>query len=234
MTADKILSIAKSYIGVAEKPANSNNVIFNTHYYGKPVSGSYPWCCTFVWDVFRLAGASALFFNGQKTAYCPAVQTWATKEKLTVDKLKGKPGDLVLFDWNKNNAADHIGFILENKGGGTYTTIEGNTSVTSNDNGGKVMQRTRKTSEILMIIRPKYRQEVAKEMFVMKTFKNTSGKKLTVYADTKKGTRVGELYANTTCKALDQQGSMVCIRYTVNATGAYKVGWVEYVKGVQA
>ena len=34
-------------------------------------------------------------------------------------------------------------------------------------------------------------------------------------------------------KALDQQGSMVCVRYKVNATGAYKVGWVDYAKGVQ-
>ncbi len=68
----------------------------------------------------------------------------------------------------------------------------------------------------------------------MKEFKNTSGRTLTVYADTKKALRVGEMYAGTICKALDQQSGMVCVRYKVNATGAYKVGWVDYAKGVVA
>ena len=167
MTADKVTSVAVSYIGTVESPANSNNVIFNTHFYGRAVqdgkpkaSNKYPWCCTFVWDVFRMAGASSLFYDGKKTDYCPAVQDWAKKNKLTVDKTKGQKGDVVLFDWNKNGAADHIGIILENNGNGTYTTVEGNTSMTSNDNGGKVMKRTRKTAEIIMIIRPKYEKTV--------------------------------------------------------------------------
>ncbi len=52
--ASTILKKAKSYIGTKEKPANSNNVKFNTDYYGHSVKGSsYPWCCAFVWDIFR-------------------------------------------------------------------------------------------------------------------------------------------------------------------------------------
>ena len=48
--ASTILKKAKSYIGTKEKPANSNNVKFNTDYYGHSVKGSsYPWCCAFVW-----------------------------------------------------------------------------------------------------------------------------------------------------------------------------------------
>ena len=36
-TAKQIMNKAISFIGTKEKPANSNNVIFNTHYYGKEV-----------------------------------------------------------------------------------------------------------------------------------------------------------------------------------------------------
>lgn len=155
--ADTIINKAKSYIGTKESPANSNNVIFNTDYYGKVVSGnSFPWCCTFVWDIFRMCGLSKLFYGGNKTAYCPAVYDWGNKNKLTVAKSKGTKGDIILFDWNKDGVADHIGFIVAKNSDGSYTTIEGNTSVTNNSNGGEVQQRTRTQSTIISIIRPKY------------------------------------------------------------------------------
>src|SRR5699024_6445297 len=40
---------------------------------------------------------------------------------------KPVPGDIVVFDWQKNGWADHIGFV-EAVNGNTITTIEGNTS----------------------------------------------------------------------------------------------------------
>lgn len=160
--AADVMTIAKSFVGTKESPSGSNNVVFNTDYYGHavrdgvPKGVTYPWCCVFVWDVFRIAGASKLFCDGQKVNYCPTVHNWAKKNGLIVDKTKGQYGDLILFDWNANGLADHIGFVLDNKGNGNYTTIEGNTSITSNDNGGKVMERNRKSKEILAIIRPRY------------------------------------------------------------------------------
>lgn len=67
VTKNTIIKKAKSYIGTKESPRNSNNVIFNTHYYGRPVHGAaYPWCCVFLWDVFRLCGASSMFYGGKK------------------------------------------------------------------------------------------------------------------------------------------------------------------------
>lgn len=156
-TAKQIMDKAISYLGVKESPANSNNVVFNTHYYGRAVSGaSYPWCCAFVWDIFRMCGANSLFYDGQKTAYCPTVRNWGASKGLTVDKNKGQYGDIVIFDWNKDGIGDHIGFIEKNNGNGTYTTIEGNTAVGNDSNGGEVMRRTRKVSQIQCIIRPRY------------------------------------------------------------------------------
>lgn len=164
-TAKQIMNKAISYLGTKESPANSNNVVFNTHYYGMAVSGaSYPWCCAFVWDIFRMCGASNLFYDGKKTAYCPTVKNWGTSKGLTVDKNSGQYGDIVIFDWNKDGIGDHIGLIEKNNGNGTYTTIEGNTAVGNDSNGGEVMRRTRKVSQIQCIIRPKYNGTASKPL----------------------------------------------------------------------
>lgn len=161
--ASEIMKLAKSYVGTKENPPYSNNVIFNTHYYGHEVrdgnGASYPWCVAFVWDIFRMAGASELFYDGKKTAWCDAVRDWARANGLTVNKTEGKHGDLVLFDWNHNGSSDHIGFIDSKNSNGTYQTVEGNTSAGNNANGGEVQIRTRYQSEIMMIIRPQYEAE---------------------------------------------------------------------------
>lgn len=157
-TASQIIKKAESYIGVKESPAGSNNVVFNTDYYGYPVSGPYYWCCTFVWDIFRMCGASNLFYDGQKTASCTAVLRWAQRNGLTVNNSSGKKGDIILFDWDCSGDADHIGLIKERNSDGSYTTIEGNTSTSNNSNGGEVMER-RRNSFIRAIIRPKYEAE---------------------------------------------------------------------------
>lgn len=156
-TATDVMTKAISFLGTKEIPANSNNVVFNTDYYGKAVSGSaYPWCCSYIWDIFRLAGASLLFYDGKKTAYCPTVESWGKTNKLTVDKSKGQYGDIVLFDFSGKGISGHIGFIVEKNTDGSYKTIEGNTAVGNDDNGGSVMYRTRYQSSIRCIIRPKY------------------------------------------------------------------------------
>jgi len=62
MTAEKILEIARSQIGIKEEPPNSNNVKFNTAYYERTVSGGgYAWCAVFIWWVFQQAGAAQLY-----------------------------------------------------------------------------------------------------------------------------------------------------------------------------
>ena len=154
-TAEQIMSKAISYLGVKEVPSGSNNVLFNTDYYGRAVSGySYPWCCSFIWDIFRMCGASDLFYNGGKTAYVPAVVNWARKEGLIVDKKSGRYGDIITFDWDGDGVADHIGFIESYNG--VYHTIEGNTAVGNDSNGGCVMRRDRNVSTVLSVIRPRY------------------------------------------------------------------------------
>lgn len=154
MTAEKVLNVARAEIGVKESPANSNNVKYNTKYYGREVNGSaYPWCCAFIWWVFNRAGASNLFCNGKKTALCEYVRN-AMKSQIVKEP---KSGDLVLYQFDRDPQADHIGIIETVNADGTFTAIEGNTSLGNDSNGGMVMRRTRKRSSVICFIRPKYK-----------------------------------------------------------------------------
>lgn len=154
-TAKQIIDKALSYLGTYD--GGNNNVIFNTHYYGKAVSGSaYPWCCAFVWDIFRMCGASDIFNGGEPTAYCPTVLNWGKSNGLTVNKANGQYGDIVLFDWNGDGIADHIGLIISKNADGSYTTVEGNTANSNYSNGGWVLKMIRYQWQIIGIVRPKY------------------------------------------------------------------------------
>lgn len=120
---DDIARLFEEQVGVRERP--NNDVIYNTDYYGAQVNGAqYPWCAAFIWDVFRMAGHSSLFIGGEKSAYCPYIEGWAKKNGQWVTSGYRK-GDLVLFDWDGDGVADHIGFVLD-WSGSKGTTIEGN------------------------------------------------------------------------------------------------------------
>lgn len=154
-----ILKEAASWIGTTEMPPGSNHVIFNNDYYGSPVSGAaYPWCCAFVWDIFQRCGMSELFYGGKKTAYCPTVQSYYKQ----MGQFFSYPqrGDLALFNFSGGKVPGHIGFVESVKEDGTIVTIEGNTSMTSNDNGGAVMRRERKISQCTGFARPNYGSQI--------------------------------------------------------------------------
>ena len=156
MTAERVLELARGELGVKESPAGSNNVKYNTAYYGREVKGSgYPWCCTFVWWLFREAGASKLFYDGGKTAYCPGLMAYHRSQAVSGDY---KPGDVIFFDFNGNKTADHVG-ICESWDGTTITTIDGNTGEGNEANGGCVMRRPRHKKYICGAYRPAYEEE---------------------------------------------------------------------------
>ena len=155
MTADKILAIAKKEIGTKENPAGSNRVKYNTDYYGRAVTGSaYPWCCAFVWWVFKQAGASDLLFGGKKTAYCPTLLNDYKKKGQTVTG-DYKPGDIVFFNFSGGSTAQHVG-ICKAWDGTNITTIDGNTGAGNEANGGAVMERKRHKKYIVGVARPAY------------------------------------------------------------------------------
>ena len=171
---EKLISTAEKYLGGKESPPNSNNVIFNTHYYGKEVSGSsVPWCMAFVWDIFRLAGLSHLFYGGDKTASCDTLHTYAKVHGQLVKPNELRRGDVVFYKFGTaKKVTDHTGLITNSSAAG-ITAIEGNTSVNSDNNGGEVMLRTRPYTNIVGGYRPKYEED---EVFTYEKFKEYAAK----------------------------------------------------------
>ena len=153
-TENDILEIARSQIGARESPANSDNVKYNTAYYGREVSGKYPWCAVFVWWVFREAGAPELYYGGGETAYCPTLMSFHKKQAVT----DYRPGDIVFFNFSGRSSAGHVG-ICESWDGTYITTIDGNTGSASEDNGGAVLRRRRHKKFIVGAYRPEYQED---------------------------------------------------------------------------
>jgi hypothetical protein len=154
MTAKQIIDRAKSQIGVCENPPNSNNVIYNTWYYGHPVSGaSYPWCAVFISWLFKAEQSLCI-----KTASCVQMLEWFEKRGQLVKTPQA--GDIVFFKYSTNNRrTNHVGLVVSYDGK-VVNTIEGNTSSSSKgsqDNGGMVAQRNR-YSNIVAYARPKYQE----------------------------------------------------------------------------
>ena len=152
-TAEKILEIARSQIGTKESPAKSDNVKYNTAYYGREVSdGKHPWCAVFVWWVFREAGFS-LYKTASCTTFMNRYKAFAPGQVVTGSY---KPGDIVFFDFSgKRKKTEHVGIVV-GVVGGTVLTIEGNTGTGNDANGGAVMKRRRDISLITCGVRPGY------------------------------------------------------------------------------
>ncbi len=103
-----------------------------------------------------------------KTASCDVLQTWAKQKGCWLAwTASPQPGDLVIFDFAGNHTrCQHVGILIA-RTGSTLTCIEGNTSVTSNDNGGAVMRRTRYTSQVTGYVRPRWTAEQTAEKLML-------------------------------------------------------------------
>lgn len=147
----RAMDIALQFIGVSEDPPKSNICIFS-NWYG--MNG--PWCAMFVTYNFVKAGSKA-FKRGEKYAYCPYVlaDAKAQRNHLTVVSAKDtRPGDIVLYDWDKDGVADHIGIVtFPPSKGNTFTAVEGNTSGTNPSDGGMVAQMSRNTKDVIAFVR---------------------------------------------------------------------------------
>ena len=149
--AERILGLARSQIGVKESPAGSNNVKYNTWYYGRKVSGTaYPWCMAFDQWIFAQIGHPLPY----KTASCGALLRWYRKNDPACIVTIPAPGDITIFDLPGGKDTDHTG-ILESIVGDHVITIDGNTGTTNDANGGAVMRRTRHIKYVKAFIRPR-------------------------------------------------------------------------------
>lgn len=148
---EKALSLALSFEGVKESPPNSNRVMFS-NWYG--LIG--PWCAMFVTYCFVEAGSKA-FRKGARWAYCPFMVNDARAQRnglTVVPTANVQPGDIAMFDWQSDGISDHVGIVITPPNSkGAFKAVEGNTSISSNSDGGQVMIRERKTSQVQVFIR---------------------------------------------------------------------------------
>lgn len=169
-----IILTAESQEGLVEKggpDGKSGNIVPMWDWWkqvtGENFQGS-SWCAVAVSWTFAQNNASALVAakNPHGFIYCPDLENWAKAghAEIVADKTKGMPGDLILFDWEGNGIADHVGIIKKNLNPQPwYITSEGNTSPEnvngSQRNGGGWYERRRHVdATIRMIVRPKYPQ----------------------------------------------------------------------------
>lgn len=158
-TAQQLLDIARAELGTKESPAGSNNVKYNTAYYGREVydglwDTEFPWCVVFLWWCFRQAGAAERFYGGSKTASCRQLLSYHKRQAVT----DYQPGDIIFYNFHGKATAEHVG-ICESAGGSSIVTIEGNTGVGNDANGGAVMRRTRSLGQIVGAYRPAYEED---------------------------------------------------------------------------
>lgn len=160
MNGRDVALLAATQVGISESPPNSNNVRYNTWYYGREVSGgSYPWCMVFVQWVFAQLGVAL----PQRTASCGALMRAAqmSGQWVTADY---RPGDVVIYDFPGGAATDHCG-IVESATDSGVVAIEGNTGSGSDADGGQVQRRSRAFSVIVGAVRAKdLAEEVTEEM----------------------------------------------------------------------
>jgi hypothetical protein len=137
---NKIITIALAEIGYKESPPDSNITKYG-EWYG--LNGR-AWCAIFVSWVFNNADCKLPKINCDKGfSKCQSMYEYAKKNNLLT--VKPQTGDIILFDWENNGHYDHTGiFMKDNEDDKYFTSIEGNTAVDNNSNGGIVMKRTKR------------------------------------------------------------------------------------------
>lgn len=146
----KILQIAEKEIGYTEIPANTNKTKYGKWFGLDGVA----WCGMFVSWCYDKAGfplGKIGFLKG--FAGCQTAVAHFRKTKEITDNPV--PGDIVFFDWNGDGRYDHVGlfekWIEVPNQPKTFQTIEGNTSLQNDSNGGNVMRRKRNTKGVIFV-----------------------------------------------------------------------------------
>lgn len=142
----KIIEIAEKEIGYSEVPANSNKTKYGKWFGLDGVA----WCGMFVSWCYDKAGLPLgnIGFTKGFAGCQTAVAHYSKKGKVTKTPV---PGDIVFFDWNGDGRYDHTGLFVKDIDGTSFETIEGNTSLTNQSNGGQVMRRKRKYAGVLFV-----------------------------------------------------------------------------------
>jgi hypothetical protein len=149
-------------LGMKESPANSNRC---------PISAEFglvgPWCMETVSLAFKHGGGLILgdttphpwgYWDGRGFAYVPAFEAWAKVRGFWIGRTSPHRGDVVCFDWGGDGVPDHVGIVEQYLGGGKFVSVEGNTALGNDSNGGELMRRDRYLSQVVGFARVTHTQ----------------------------------------------------------------------------
>lgn len=124
----KLVSYEYSQVGKSEN--GNNNIIYNTWYYGRPVSGNgYAWCQAFQSYCANQCGIGTDIIPRSNS--CTNTMNWfKNRGQWQYSKYRGgnyipKAGDLVFYG-NSKNSSSHVGLIVGTPVNGYLQVIEGN------------------------------------------------------------------------------------------------------------
>lgn len=186
----KIVDAMNTWLAMGSKAHADVRKVYNSRPANMPYTRNYDlsatddWCAATVSAAFIKCGYTALF---PCEVSCPRIVTnakkmgiWTARDSYTA-KLAG---DVVLYDWDKNNVANHIGVI---------TAVSGDTlTVTEGNKGGTMGTRTINyhDSKILGYVCPKYNDNGTSQTFTVKDNKGATVKVSTASLPTlKKGSK---------------------------------------------
>lgn len=135
---NEIIRIAEKEIGQGEKPLNTNKTKYGKWFGFDGVA----WCGMFVSWCYAQAGFPLPKIGFPKGfAGCQtAVAYFKKNNMITINPVEG---DIVFFDWNNDGRFDHVGLFKKWIDKDNFETIEGNTAIGNDSNGGQVMTRKR-------------------------------------------------------------------------------------------
>jgi len=143
-----IIEVALKEVGQVETPKNSNKTKYGRWFKFDGVA----WCGMFVSWVYDQAGQPLppIGFSRGFAGCQTAVAYFRKNNKITKIPIEG---DIVFFDWNKDGRYDHTGLFVKwiDKEKGLFETIEGNTAIGNDSNGGEVMVRKRIKSVAIFV-----------------------------------------------------------------------------------
>ena len=143
---NEIIRIAEKEIGTGEKPLNSNKTKYGKWFGFDGVA----WCGMFVSWCYTQAGfpLPKIGFTKGFAGCQTAVAYFKKNDQITTEPTAG---DIVFFDWNADGRYDHTGLFVKWIDENFFETIEGNTSVANDSNGGNVMVRKRNKKNAIFV-----------------------------------------------------------------------------------
>lgn len=141
-----VVDIARKEVGTKESPKGTNKTKYGAWFGLDGVA----WCGIFVSWCYAHAGKSLGNIGYLRGfAGCQyAVAYFKKAGKITKSPVEG---DIVFFDWNFDKRYDHTGIFVRWIDKDTFETIEGNTAVGNDSNGGQVMVRQRNKAVAIFV-----------------------------------------------------------------------------------